>query len=117
MGSAAVISVLGRLCRLRNKPRAISADGGPEFASVAQDIWALHKSVTQHSSRSGKPTDNAMIGAFNARARANCLNVHGSNRWNKPKKRSSSGEAIPMTIDPTTLWANWPKRVRFNRPC
>ena len=76
MGSVAVIAVLERLGRLRRKPRTISVDNGPEFASKALDAWAYRKGVTLDFSRPGKPTDNAMIEAFNARARAECLNVH-----------------------------------------
>lgn len=76
MGSAAVIGVLERLGRLRRTPRTISVDNGPEFASKALDAWAYRKGVRLDFSRPGKPTDNAMIEAFNARARAECLNMH-----------------------------------------
>ena len=76
MGSSAVIAVLERLGRLRRKPRTISVDNGPEFASRALDAWAYRKGVTLDFSRPGKPTDNAVIESFNARVRAECLNVH-----------------------------------------
>lgn len=76
MGSAEVIAVLDRLGRLRRRPRTISVDNGPEFASKALDAWAYRKGVTLDFSRPGKPTDNAVVEAFNARARAECLNVH-----------------------------------------
>ena len=76
MGSVEVIEVLDRLGRLRRKPRTISVENGPEFASRALDAWAYRKGVTLDFSRPGKPTDNAVVEAFNARVRAECLNVH-----------------------------------------
>jgi putative transposase len=76
MGSAEVIAVLDRLARMQRKPRTISVDNGPEFASRALDAWAYRKGVRLDFSRPGKPTDNAVIEAFNARVRAECLNVH-----------------------------------------
>lgn len=74
MRSAEVIAVLDRLGRLRRKPRSISVGNGPKFASKALDAWAYRKGVQLDFSRPGKPTDNAMIESFNARARAECLN-------------------------------------------
>jgi putative transposase len=76
MGSAEVIAVLDRLWGMRRKPGTISVDNGPEFASKALDAWAYRKGVRLDFSRPGKPTDNAMIESFNARVRAECLNVH-----------------------------------------
>ena len=76
MGSSEVIEVLERLGRMRRKPGTISVDNGPEFASKAMDEWAYRKGVTLDFSRPGKPTDNAVIESFNARVRAECLNVH-----------------------------------------
>lgn len=61
MGSAEVIAVLDRLGRLRRRPRTISVDNGPEFASKALDAWAYRKGVTLDFSRPGKPTDNAVV--------------------------------------------------------
>lgn len=40
------------------------------------DAWAHRKGVTLDFRRPGKPSDNAMIEAFNARAQAERLNVH-----------------------------------------
>lgn len=40
------------------------------------DLCAYAKGVTLDFSRRGKPTDNAFIGAFNDRFRAECLNQH-----------------------------------------
>ena len=56
------------------KPKTISIDNGPEFTSKRLDQWAYLNGVELDFSRPGKPTDNAMIEAFNARLRAECLN-------------------------------------------
>ena len=48
---------------------------GPEFAGRLVDLWAYLDKVRIDFSRPGKPTDNAFIGAFNARLRAECLNA------------------------------------------
>ena len=40
------------------------------------DAWAYRKGVRLDFRRPGTPTDNAMIESFNARAGAECLNVH-----------------------------------------
>ena len=47
---------------------------GPEFTSKRLDQWAYLNGVELDFSRPGKPTDNAMIEAFNARLREECLN-------------------------------------------
>ena len=49
-------------------------DNGPEFTSKRLDQWTYLNGVEMDFSRPGKPTDNAMIEAFNARLRAECLN-------------------------------------------
>jgi len=76
MGSAAVIAVLERHGKLRRRPRTISVDNSSEFASRALDAWASCNGVRLDFSRPGKPTDNAKLESFHARARAECLNVH-----------------------------------------
>ena len=48
---------------------------GPEFAGRLLDQWAYLNGVELDFSRPGTPTDNAFIGAFNARIRAECLNA------------------------------------------
>ena len=40
------------------------------------DLWAYVNDVTLDFSRPGKPTDNAYIGSFNGKFRAECLNQH-----------------------------------------
>lgn len=70
-----VVEVLDRLARSGQKPQSICIDNGPEFAGKALDAWAWLNGVQLIFSRPGKPTDNAMIEAFNARMRAECLNA------------------------------------------
>lgn len=52
-------------------PKTIRVDQGTEFASRDLDLWAYTKGITLDFSRSGKPTDNAFIEAFNGRFRQN----------------------------------------------
>ena len=49
-------------------------DNGPEFTSKCLEQWAYLNGVELDFSLRGKPTDNAMIEAFNARLREECLN-------------------------------------------
>jgi putative transposase len=46
-------------------PAGIRVDQGTEFVSRDLDLWAYQRGVTLDFSRSGKPTDNAFIEAFN----------------------------------------------------
>jgi transposase InsO family protein len=57
-------------------PTTIRVDQGSEFVSRDLDLWAYTRGVTLDFSRPGTPTDNAVIGAFNGRFRAECLNAH-----------------------------------------
>ena len=70
-----VVEVLDRLVVLRGRPESLRVDNGPEFAGKALDQWAWLNGVELDFSRPGKPTDNALIEAFNARLRAECLNA------------------------------------------
>ena len=72
-----VVEVLARLAIGGRKPKTISVDNGPEFTSRRLDQWAYLNGVELNFSRPGKPTDNAMIKAFNARRRQECLNESG----------------------------------------
>ena len=74
LGGQRVVEVLARLALGGRKPKTLSIDNGPEFTSKRLDQWAYLNGVELDFSRPGKPTDNAMIEAFNARLRAECLN-------------------------------------------
>jgi len=57
----------------RGKPSKIRVDNGPEFTSKKLDQWAYLNQVELDFIRPGKPTDNALIEAFNGRLREECL--------------------------------------------
>jgi putative transposase len=71
-----VVATLDRICRQTGYPKTIRVDQGSEFISRDMDLWAYQRGVALDFSRSGKPTDNAFIEAFNGRFRAECLNQH-----------------------------------------
>lgn len=70
---ARVLSRTGEGCGL---PSTIQVDNGTEFTSRVLDHWAYWNTVTLDFSRPGKPTDNAVIEAFNASLRRECLSQH-----------------------------------------
>lgn len=70
------VATLERGCKRSGYPATIHVDQGSEFISKDMDIWAYAKGVTLDFSRSGKPTDNAFIEAFNVRFRAEYLNSY-----------------------------------------
>ncbi len=74
LGGHEVVKVLMRISRIRDLPRTIRVDNGPEFISKVLDQWAYLNGVELDFSRPGKPTDNAFIEAFNGCLREECLN-------------------------------------------
>lgn len=74
IGGHKVVEVLMQIGRVRKLPETIRVDNGPEFISKALDQWAYLNGVKLDFSRPGKPTDNALIEAFNGRLRQECLN-------------------------------------------
>ena len=74
IGAHKVVEVLMQIGRARKLPETIRVDNGPEFISKALDQWAYLNGVKLDFSRPGKPTDNALIEAFNGRLRQECLN-------------------------------------------
>ena len=74
IGGHRVAETLGYLALQGRRPQAIAVDNGSEFTSKVVDQWAYLNKVGLDFSRPGKPTDNALIEAFNARLRAECLN-------------------------------------------
>jgi putative transposase len=71
-----VADVLESAAHLYGLPERICVDNGPEFISKARDAWAYRRGVALVFSRPGKPTDNAVIAAFNSRFRDECLHLH-----------------------------------------
>jgi putative transposase len=70
-----VVEELERIVRLRGRPKSLQVGNGPEFAGRMLDQRAYLNGVTLDFSRPGKPTDKALIEAFNSRLRQECLNA------------------------------------------
>lgn len=71
-----VATLLDYIKSLRDTPRNIRCDNGPEFVSKAVDKWAYENHVILDFSRPGKPTDNAFVEYFIGSLRDECLNVN-----------------------------------------
>ena len=54
----------------------INHKAGTRWPTACLDLWAYANNITLDFSRSGKPTDNGFIEAFNSKRRAECLNAH-----------------------------------------
>lgn len=76
LAAARVVAALEALQLVRQTPRAIVCDNGPEFTSQALDQWASTHGVTLDFIRPGRPVENCFIESFNARLRDECLNQH-----------------------------------------
>lgn len=76
IGGMDVVGVLEGVTKEKGYPKRIKVDNGPEFISKDLDRWAYWNKVELDFSRPGKPSDNAMIEAFNSRFRQECLNEH-----------------------------------------
>ena len=74
LGGHGVVATLMRVVEEKGLPKSIRIDNGPEFTSKALDQWAYLNGVELDFIRPGKPTDNALIEAFNGRFREECLN-------------------------------------------
>jgi putative transposase len=72
----AVVTTLERITRIHGFPKRIKVDNGPEFISKDLDRWAYWNKVELDFSRPGRPSDNALVEAFNSRFRQECLNQH-----------------------------------------
>ena len=69
-----VVEVLMQVGLEQGLARKIQVDNGPEFTSKKLDQWAYLNRVELDFSRPDKPTDSALIEAFNGRFREECLN-------------------------------------------
>jgi len=74
LGGEKVAQILTLVALERGRPEKIQVDNGPEFTSRKLDQWSYLNGVELDFSRPGKPTDNALIEAFNGRLREECLN-------------------------------------------
>ena len=74
LGGHGVVATLMQVVEEKGLPKSIRIDNGPEFTSKVLDQWAYLNGVELDFIRPGKPTDNALIEAFNGRFREECLN-------------------------------------------
>ena len=74
LGGHGVVAALTQVAEEKGLPKSIRIDDGPEFTSKVLDQWAYLNGVQLDFIRPGKPTDNALIEAFNGRFREECLN-------------------------------------------
>lgn len=74
LGGHGVVATLMQVVEEKGLPKSIRVDNGPEFTSKMLDQWAYLNGVKLDFIRPGKPTDNALIEAFNGRFREECLN-------------------------------------------
>jgi putative transposase len=74
LGGQRLVEVLMQVTQVKGFPKSIRVDNGPEFTSKILDQWAYLNGIQLDFIRPGKPTDNALIEAFNGRFRQECLN-------------------------------------------
>jgi putative transposase len=74
LGGQKLVEILMQVVQEKGLPKTIRVDNGPEFTSKILDQWAYLNGVELDFIRPGKPTDNALIEAFNGRFRQECLN-------------------------------------------
>ena len=105
-----VVTTLERITREHGFPKRIKVDNGPEFISKDFDRWAYWNHVELDFSRPGKPSDNALVEAFNSRFRQECLNQHWfisledarrklsdwQNEYNTERPHSALGYRAPL---------------------
>ncbi len=105
-----VATTLEQITREHGFPKQIKVDNGPEFISKDLDRWAYWNHVELDFSRPGRPSDNALVEAFNSRFRQECLNQHWflsledakeklsawRNEYNTQRPHSSLGYRTPL---------------------
>ncbi len=71
-----VTRVLDAAARIRDLPKTIRTDQGPEFTGKSMDAWAYARGIELRLIEAGKPTQNAYVESFNGKFRDECLNEH-----------------------------------------
>ena len=74
LGGHSVVATLMQVVENKGLHKLIRLDNSPESTSKVLGRWAHLNSVELDFIRPGKPTDNALIEAFNGRFREVCLN-------------------------------------------
>lgn len=112
-----VVTTLERITRDHGFPKRIKVDNGPEFISKDLDRWAYWNHVELDFSRPGKPSDNALVEAFNSRFRQECLNQHWFLSLEDARTKLSSWQIEYNTERPhSSLGYHTPCEGRSNSP-
>lgn len=112
-----VVAALEHITGKQGFPKRIKVDNGPEFISKDLDRWAYWNHVELDFSRPGKPSDNALVEAFNSRFRQECLNQHWfmsledarmkleawQLEYNTDRPHSSLGYRSPIQSEPKAI--------------
>ena len=120
IGGMDVVTALERITPEQGLPKRIKVDNGPEFISKDLDRWAYWNHVELDFSRPGRPSDNALVEAFNSRFRQECLNEHWflsledarrkitswQIEYNTERPHSALGYRSPAEIDPVQQGAD-----------
>ncbi len=98
--SVDVIEILSQLFALYGCPAFIRSDNGPEFVATSIQTWLREQDVSTSYIQPGKPWQNGAIESFNARLRADCLDVE----WFRDRREAK------WVIE------NWRKQYNEERP-
>ena len=90
-------------------PRSITVDQGTDCQSRALENWAYRRGVPLYLIRPGKPVENAFSKSLNGRLRDECLTVHNSLRWPRPKTSPKPGGSTIISAARTAHSATGPK--------
>ena len=98
--STELINVLSRLFALYGPPAFIPSDNGPEFVAQSVQTWLRDQGVATSYIEPGRPWQNGCIESFNARFRADCLDIEWFNNrreavWVIEKWRQEYNEQRP----------------------
>ena len=110
IGGQRLVEVLMRVVQEKGIPKSIRVYNGTKFTSKILDQWAYLNRVELGFIQPGKPTDNALIEAFNGRFRQECLNKSWSlsledamekvdewwQHYNRERPRRSLGKVSPV---------------------
>jgi putative transposase len=100
-----VVTALERITRMHGFPKRIKVDNGPEFISKDLDRWVYWNHVELDFSRPGRPSDNALVEAFNSRFRQECLNQHWFMSLEDARMKLSAWQLEYNTVRPHSALA------------
>jgi len=112
--SARVIRVLDQLIEMHGKPKALRADNGSEFTSIAFTEWCERRQIQLWYIEPGKPDQNAFVERFNRTYREEVLDAHLFDsiaqvrdlteswipQYNEERPHDSLGRVPPLTFMP-----------------